>query len=733
MRGSWLVARGWWPALGLLLAAACAAQDAVPLPEPGDFIQFEADALRVEADNRVTARGNVRAKFRDLTLASERAETNAAGTEATFQGSVALTTAGASVRGEYLRLDLVAREWKLGNARSDLTQEFLKGNAEAPIYVRGASLAGTEEEVIAAMGSVTTCDRPRPHYLLSAREILVFPRERIVARGVSFDVLGRTAAKLASVNIPLNRVGDRSVLLPQVGQTVEEGSYLKLGYNYAASKTNSGLFKLDLMSRKGIGQGLEHNWRYGEARGLASVYRLQDRNLGETTTLGRLSHAQKIGGVSTDLLLDYRGHSYQFAPETTSLRSELNLSRSGSRTSTTMSVRDDVITGSGNFSTFDTSLEHDVRLNGKSRVGLRAEYSRFAFPGQPTADSVLESRVDYRHSGSRYDWGLVANDQSVLTGQSRFAGIERLPELSFQTDSYRFANRKVFGTPARLSFAAGRYREEPTNVETERAVLELRSNTRRRTLGRGLRMDAELGFRQAFYGDNTAQYVLQADTDVTRSLGGESALRLSYRFWQPRGFSPFRFDFVGDYNLLQFGLDVRRGERFRLSVMGGRDFTQKLYKYQDLSLHAVYSPTERLYLYTSTAYDVNRSRWRPVTNQLRIRGSRGLRLDLGTRYDVRQGQLDLARGQVDLPIGGKWRVQALAGWNGYRNDFDYRSVMVTRDLHCWDASLLWVDREGSYAERGVRLILRLKAFPVYDQFGVGQFGEMLDTGVGEGM
>ncbi len=38
---------------------------------------------------------------------------------------------------------------------------------------------------------------------------------------------------------------------------------------------------------------------------------------------------------------------------------------------------------------------------------------------------------------------------------------------------------------------------------------------------------------------------------------------------------------------------------------------------------------------------------------------------------------------------------------------------------------------GFRAEKGFNVLLRLKAFPVYQRSGVGQFGTALDTGTGE--
>ncbi len=73
----------------------------------------------------------------------------------------------------------------------------------------------------------------------------------------------------------------------------------------------------------------------------------------------------------------------------------------------------------------------------------------------------------------------------------------------------------------------------------------------------------------------------------------------------------------------------------------------------------------------------------------------------------------------------------MAGWNGVTDQFDYIQCMLTRDLHCWEASLVFVDQGGFYRDQSVMLNLRIKAFPFFRNFGVGTFGEALDTSVGQ--
>ncbi len=119
-----------------------------------------------------------------------------------------------------------------------------------------------------------------------------------------------------------------------------------------------------------------------------------------------------------------------------------------------------------------------------------------------------------------------------------------------------------------------------------------------------------------------------------------------------------------------------------------------------------------------------------MINQVRVSASERFKLDLGTRYDTTIKQLADARLVLNAQLGKLWNIQANAGYNGISNSFDYRSVMLTRDLHCWEASITYIDQSGFFKNKGIQLNLRIKAFPFFRDYGAGSFGQTLDTSVG---
>lgn len=730
-----------------------------PLPPdeprpPEDFITIRADLVRMipegEEDFNVIATGNVTAWYREYVLGSQSAVASTRTGIATFEDGVSFYFDGQVATGERLTLNMRTGEWEVERAATTLTPEFFRDPelpvVAAPMFLSGAGIFGEEARQITAVGGVfTTCNLDHPHYTIEAREVTIFPGEKLVARDITFNALDRRIIRLPRLAIPLRRIRERADIIPRVGQSGEEGYYLKAAYDYMATRDNTGTLRLDLMTKKGIAQALTHVYTLGSAAGQLYLYRLADQNRDLSSLTGRLNHRQQLGTIVAELSGDIRENSYQYAPETTSTSGELRLLRDRPGANTNFALRQSKTSGSaafGGYETISSALFHRQQFGDRTTLNVGADLSE-SFSPQLTQDGTqvearsgqLNSRLEFQQRLDKFDWGLNANWITNLSDEeffgSQFAGIERLPELTLQTDNFRIGRTLPFGLRTGLGLVLGQYREEPAHVETERAVLTLDAAQTRFNLADNLSLTVGLGFRQYVYGDETAQYALNTNAVLEQRIGDNSSASLTYRFLRPRGFTPFRFDFIGRSNVLSGSLNLRETERFRLSLLTGYDFRLDENPWQDVGIRVFYSPVPSVGIYTSTGYDINRSRLRAVINQFRFRFPNGFRMDIGSRYDTTQDRFATIRAQIDTPIGKLWRVQAAAGWNGFAERFDYRSLMITRDLHCWEASLVITDQSTFFQETDIRLNFRIKAFPIFEQFGVGAFGQALDTSVGD--
>ncbi|MEN6370968.1 MAG: hypothetical protein ABFD64_03060 [Armatimonadota bacterium] len=720
----------------------------VNVPVGPNQLRLDAQIWRVEFEESVavlvTAEGNVKAIYQNYTVLSETARIDLKTKIATFSGNVIFQVDGLDVHGSELSINLDTRGWNFESAKSEIKPESFPELIKAPVFLSGSSVSGRSDNFAQAInGGFTTCNLEHPHYFISAKSIAVWPNEKLVARDATFIALGKRIFRIPLLSIPLTRLRERPSIMPSVGQTEEEGFFLKTAYTYAATVANSGNLKLDLMTEKGVGLGIDDLYTVKTGQGNLNLYQLSDKNRDLNTLTGRWTHQQKFGTITANLTSDYRANSYQYASQSTSLSNELHLSRNQPGASTDFGIRQSLNHGFGRYGTWTSTLQHNQQFGEQSSAVINFDYFRSESPFSINNETVnaataqLVSGLDYSQRAKRYDWNLRINKINDLSDDiliknlgSQFTGTEKLPELELTTSGERLG-KTFFGLPTLLRLAVGKYSEDLGKVETERMVADIDVPSRKYKLSDQLNLAVGGGFRQYVYGDDTAQYSIDTTADLTRQIGKESSAALTYRFLRPRGFTPFRFDFIGKYNTLSARLNMRETQRFRFSLYTGYNFEQEDFPWQDISFKMAFAPNDQYLFYTSTGYDLNRSKWRSLINQVRVRLTDNFKLDVGSRYDIAESKLASIKAQIDTPFGSLWHIRANAGYNGYTSEFDYRNIQLVRDLHCWELSLTYVDQTSFWQQKGLMLNLRIKAFPLFDSFGVGQFGQALDTSVGE--
>lgn len=728
------------------LAPSVAPTDHVPqptLPEvpdpPTDFLELNAKSIRTTTENdRATfsvAEGDVTARYRDFVVTARRAEIDHRTDIAVCEGNVVLRTGVQEARGDRATINLRTREWMCTDSSSVVTPEYARGWLEAPAFLRSRELQGLgKREVHASGAEATTCDLSNPHYEFRSRSLSVYPGHKMVLRDVTMYALGRRLFTLPRFVIPLREIERNPRVIPSIGRSEEEGYFLKTAYSWMDTRAQTGLFILDLMSKKGVGQGLRHSWRTANASGDAQVYHISDRNIQLDTFTGRLTHSQAIGTVKASLSTDLRSNSYVYAPESKTLVNRVTLTRdrTGANTSLalTQTVNNTSLLRTSNLSAY---LRHRQLFGQAASLDSDFDYTSFKSTG---TRARLSSQMLFSKREQKFDWSVSAQKLTDLSdeafaGQGVFAGIEKLPEIGLVSDTTKLGDFLPFHIPARLRVTNGYYVELPATTSLNRTFFEINSPVQRHNFTDTWSLGMGAGFKQYFYSDNTAQYSVDASAEISKRVGPASSFDLTYRLQKPKGFAPFRFDYVGKYNIATASLNVQDSERVRFSLLSGYNFDQPQFPWQDITFRLSLQPTNSLLLYTATGYDLNRSEWRTLINQLRVRAGERMRLDVGTRYDTIRKHLAACRVVLDTGLDRLTRLQAVGSYNGFTKEFDYSSVMLTRDLHCWEASLVYTRQTGFYESQGISLNLRIKAFPYFRDFGAGQFGQALDTSVGQ--
>jgi lipopolysaccharide export system protein LptA len=711
----------------LALLAPVLARPAAAAEEPL-YLEW-ADTLHYDrAAGLVAGRGSVHVRYRDLDVRADEFDLDLNTDQAVFRGNVALEAEGQRFSGDSLTLDVAKEEWTFTAPRAALPPSFFEQGVRSPVYLTGKEVISQPGEMLVLGASITTCDRAQPHYHLQSHRALIYPGRRLVARNVGFFVGGRRLFTIPYFVVSLREMR-RQPFVPEIGESEIEGKFLKTLFNYELGARAYGSLHLDFMQRRGIGYGIEQSYPAGDGGGRLFVYRVNDNVNDRAELTGRLEHRQSLAGFDLSLVSDYRRNDAFLGSSQTVRNTQLALDRNRPGSTTRLAFSDNSIVSLGQFTTQTIGLRHR-EYHDRSAWEVSTNYQAVSSALAPASDRELDTRFAYDDQRAAYDLSLVVQKQFDLDddrypGDNFYEVIDRLPEVTLLSDGRRLGGALARYLPGRYQLALGDYRERPTAMSAPRLDLRYDVEPIHRPLGGGVTVDATGLFRQDFYGDpdRTAQYAYGGNLRLGSDLGGGWQARLNYLLLERKGYSPFRFDYIGSYRSLTAGVE-RRTSDSRLSLVAGQDLLSS--RWHDLLARADVRLSPGLRLTTTTGYDFNRGQPRDVLTRALI-GSGRFRLGVGARYDPNHGEWPSINTDLDWRVAPKWRLQALSGYSGTAHEWLYNEIMLTRDLHCWEASLFYSQQRQLF-----RIDLRIKAFEWggYD-YGLGRFGQILDTSVGD--
>lgn len=690
--------------------------------------------LFLDAQNNLLAT-DILAHWREYTIQAESVEGNLDRGEYLFQGRVTLEGGGIDAHGEMLRLNVRRRLWQMQGAGADLLPDFLKNQLRGTVRLSGQQLQGEQQEAQMQRGEVTTCLLERPHYHFSASSVDVVVDKRLVARGVSLSALDRKLFTLPTLVVPLDKRLSRGTL-PQVGQSVEEGYYVKTALGYLLGD-NAGTARIDLMQKKGIGLGIDQQYLWKGAAGLLSLYYLNDRSRATRSVTAQIRHEQQLLGFNARLTGDLRSGSYLYYSDTRASSWQMSLSRAWSSGNLSILSRLSQQSSAGYSTDSSTSsLRWNQRWGTRASLTFSTDLSRFRSQSGGEVRSQQEqlaTQASLSGSSSKFDWSLAFNRIVPVGGQTggfTFGGIEKTPELLLST-----TDRRLFGKEMglQMQLGLGSFRELPQGSPIQRILFEARWNPTT-SGGERISLSTSALFRQVFTSDGTAQYILQGNTDWQLRFGQNSRWYVNYRYLRPYGFTPLRTEYTGTTNFASAGLEWNASRALSIRAYTGYDLFARQRgsrPWQPLNLGLLWQPNPAWQLNVQSTLNLNEGQWNYLRAYLRARTD-AFSMNLNGVYDPIRHRWASANLWLDTQIFRMpLRVQTVLTYNGYVNRFEGRQLLLTWDLHCWELSVGYIDNPlGFRADREVVFRLRIKAFPEVQRFGIGQFGQSLETGGG---
>jgi lipopolysaccharide assembly outer membrane protein LptD (OstA) len=233
---------------------------------------------------------------------------------------------------------------------------------------------------------------------------------------------------------------------------------------------------------------------------------------------------------------------------------------------------------------------------------------------------------------------------------------------------------------------------------------------------------------QYVYGDpdTTALYAygthLSDATKLTRYFTNTLRFDKDYN----DGYTPFTFDAISKQDTLADSLLLKRG-KLNLNLSCGRDLLYN--QWQQMTFTSVVPVSPIFEASEQFSYDLNAHQWGDLVSEYSWFPSQRVICNLGTRYDLQTNQLKQIATQVNWVINPEWHVQWHGGYDGIAHQINYNEILLTRDLHCWDATFMYSEAEGYFG-----FYMRLKAFNTpLPNFGIGQGGQALNTDLGTSM
>jgi len=288
-----------------------------------EFITYE----KVDEEDLIIAKDGVELKYQDIEIKADYLKINLDTNLLFASGEVLFKQDETETNCEELTYNWKTKKIILLRLEGELAGESIKGK----VYYQGEKMENFPETVEIAGGSFTTCELEEPHYHIVAKEMIIYPKDKIIARNISWY-----EGKIKIFTLPYFLIFlDRKTqlpILPKIGQNSDEGWYAKINFNYYVNEKSYGTLYIDWFEKRGIGTGIKHFLEIGgegNNSGDASfyLYQIKEKDSDSSNITGKIDYQQNItDNLKTQFVLDYSGRKTPGEELlTNSIKSNLNL------------------------------------------------------------------------------------------------------------------------------------------------------------------------------------------------------------------------------------------------------------------------------------------------------------------------------------------------------------------------------------------------------------------------
>jgi len=697
-----------------------------------------------------------------------------------LKGNAKLVNDQGVIVGQYIEADLANEHYKTENSEADLRPTLLKGRVKDDVYIKARKTEGDKQKVVSENGYLTTCSRNDPHFELAAEHIEITPYDEAVLHRVKIVALNRTLIGLPRLTIPLQEGADR--YLPDIGESSEEGYYIKTRYGIDVGKKDGLDARIDYMTLLGMGVGGDYKYKSDKRKGRVQIYGVTG---GKNYFEYNINHNQTFGKNTFAFDSSLQNHHYLNAPDSSILNirtyyrilqdknstqisfyqtnNEASKSHSSSRTIGIADSRNipslfrsnlniDWVTSDNQYGTNPKTERQqlNVRLNAQrdlKQANAILEYQRSI----PVGDTI-----NFVNSADRTPVLTLQSSDKKLMGKKKFLPFQTELSIGEFTDS---TSKKQISRGSFLftigNESSGRYDSgfssvtdysssssygygQSSNYNGSAAGTSKLGSTDAgsRSTSNPLSFSYNGKFKQGMYSNDTAQYTTGLNTSASYRMGTNLFLDLRYNYLDSHGFAPLSIDKQGRSNITTLDINSRLARNLSIAAGTGYDFFQDAKfgqsKWQTVNMRTEWMPASWFQFRTYSTYDTSQEKLSNIRFDVGYKPGATF-VGVGAKYDgIRHtwGNLSVF---VDGLKMGRLKLSTLLIYNGYLKKFESRHFSFTYDLHCAEAIFQVLDNPTGYRS-GTQYVfmIRLKAFPFNTPFGTGRTGQSLGLGDGRG-
>lgn len=644
-----------------------------------EYITYE----KIEGEDLIIARDGVQLKYQDIEVKADYLKINLSTNLLFGSGEVLFKQDETETNCEELTYNWETKKVLLLRLKGEITGEGIKGK----VYYQGDEMENFPETVEITEGSFTTCELEEPHYYIVAKEMIIYPKDKIIVRNISWYEGKKKIITLPYFLIFLDHKTQQPIL-PKIGQNSADGWFIKTNFNYYIDEKSYGTLYIDWLEKKGIGTGVEHTWEIGDENNSGEtslyLYQIKEKNSGEFQLTGTLNYKQEFTeeNIKTQVTLNYSGTKSeggglpyntlksQFSFEKKEEKYNLKIRGKYNLSGTGLGQEDLSING-------NIRVNHNYTINDKLSSALTLLYTDKNPASQEVADLELKPKWELKYKGEGYTLNLITEKRFDLDGDNYTDEnvskiINRLPEFVFNKSATVIGDTKITYD---INASVGHFYEAATEEDNWRGEYIIKVK-RPFDLGEYFTLTPSGIFRQDVYLTGEARYLLGGKIDLKASYESYISATFSYNYDKLVGPTPFNFDYIAPLtNTVKGKLTFKPSEKFKLDLSTNYNFVTE--NFGNLVAKVEYKPKDEWKMNFSSSYNLNTKEWTKKINST-------LNLQLNEDWRIKyKGVVDLDEFKLTNSVVG-----------------------ITRDLHCREITINY-----KQANKSIWVEFHIKAFP----------------------